>query len=164
MKERDIVTLVNFNEIYKENNLYKGVNGIVLKNITNEKSLVVFFNDRIIGDYALVEVNNSDLKLEKEKIPSEYINEIEKMYQSKQESLLKKKSFNVLKFKECDFVELLVEDEKYTKEGIHKGDRGVVAIDYMVEDSILVDFSVIDENGECFGDCIPIKVEHLKLV
>ena len=70
----------------------------------------------------------------------------------------------LLEFKECDLVELTVEDEKYTKEGIHKGDTGVIAIDYAVNGAILVDFSGIDENGEYYGDCISVKLEDLKLV
>ncbi len=71
--------------------------------------------------------------------------------------------FKKKKFKEYDLVELIVEDERYAKEGIHKGDKGCVMDDNAVQGYILVDFSGIDENGQYYGDCISVKIEDLKL-
>ena len=68
------------------------------------------------------------------------------------------------KIKSYDMVELLVEDEKYTRYGIHKGDRGCVMDDNDVQDYIEVDFSGIDENGNYYGDCISVKINDLKII
>lgn len=57
-----------------------------------------------------------------------------------------------------------MEDEKYSKFGIHKGERGVVAIDSADDGSILVDFTGVDENGNFYGDCVSVKLEDLKFV
>ena len=164
MKENDIVILVNLKDKYKEHNLYKNSNGVILKTLAYNKSLVLFLNDKIVGDYAVVEIDNDDLKIEKIKLPMDFINELHNTNKLNKDNLYKKQNFQLLQFKECDLVELTVEDEKYTKEGIHKGDTGVIAIDYAVNGAILVDFSGIDENGEYYGDCISVKLEDLKLV
>ena len=61
-------------------------------------------------------------------------------------------------------VELIVEDEKYSKHGVHKGMCGCVMQDYAVQNYIEVDFSGIDENGNFYGDCISVKIDDLKVV
>ena len=121
--------------------------------------MVLFLNDKIIGDYAVVEVDNSDVRIEKCKVPIEYINKLKKADKLSESNLTKKQAFNQLDFNECDFVELLVE-----KDGIHKGDTGVVAIDYSIGDSVLVDFSGIDKNGNYYGDCIEVNISDLKKI
>ena len=65
MKENDIVTLVNLKDKYKQHNLYNNSNGVILKTLAYNKSLVLFLNDKIVGDYAVVEIDNNDLKIEK---------------------------------------------------------------------------------------------------
>ena len=70
-----------------------------------------------------------------------------------------KQLFLKRKYKEYDFVELLVEDEIYSKYGIHKGDKGCIMEIYSFGISAEVDFSGIDENGEYYGDCISVKIE-----
>ena len=74
-----------------------------------------------------------------------------------------KNLFKKCKFKEYDLVELTKEDEKYTIDGVHKGDKGCIMKIYSINDAE-VDFSGIDENGNFYGDCIPVKLEDLKLV
>lgn len=164
MKENDIVSLINYKSTYKSNNLYKGVNGIVLKLLGADKSLVLFLNDKIVGDYAVVEVDNKDLKKEYVELPMDFVKELRNSNKLNEDNILKKQIFKNLEFKDCDLVELLVEDEKYAKDGIHKGERGVIAIDYAVEGYILVDFSGIDKNGNYYGDCISVKLEDLKKI
>ena len=61
-------------------------------------------------------------------------------------------------------VELIVEEEKYSQYGIHKGDIGCVMDDIAVEDSVFVDFSGIDGNGEYYGDCISVNIKDLKIL
>ena len=51
---------------------------------------------------------------------------------------------------EYDKVELLVEDEKYSKYGVHKGDTGCV-MEIWGRDDVEVDFSGIDEKGNFMG-------------
>ena len=78
-----------------------------------------------------------------------------------------KKASDILKpisIKEYDLVELIVEDEKYSKFGVHKGDIGCVMDNNAVQNYIEVDFSGIDENGNFYGDCISVKIEDLRVV
>lgn len=64
---------------------------------------------------------------------------------------------------EYDKVELLVEDEKYFKYGVHKGDTGCV-MEIWGRDDVEVDFSGIDEKGNFYGDCITVAIKDLKVV
>ena len=164
MKKYDLVSLKNLKREYKSKHLYENANGIVLENLPAGKVLVLFLNDKIHGDYAVLEIPISDLKKENFKMPQKMIEIIEKSDKLKDEKVLKKNSFEKLKFNECDWVELIVEKEEYAKEGIHKGETGVVAIDYAIDNDILVDFSGIDENGEYYGECISVKIEDLRLI
>lgn len=164
MKENDIVTLKNFNKKYQKYNLYENVNGIVLKKLPYNKTLVLFLNDKIMGDYATIEVDNNDIESIDIKLPMDIIYELKQSDKLNENNLLKKQTFEELKFKEYDFVELLVEKEAYTKYGIHKGDIGVIAIDYASNDTILVDFSSFDESGNYYGDCIQVKLKDLKKI
>ena len=164
MKINDIVALINLKKEYKSKNLYENVNGIVLKVLPYNNFLVLFLNNKIVGDYAVVEVHKADIKKENIDLPMDFIYELKKTNKLSEENLLKKQSFDKFIFNECDFVELLVEDEKYNKYGIHKGDVGVVAIDYAIDKSILVDFSGVDKNGNFSGDCIAVKTDDLKLI
>ncbi len=103
-----------------------------------------------------------DLDLDKEKLPTEF----EKELLSKLETL-KSKAKNVIEpiaLNEYDMVELLVEEERYAKFGIHKGDRGCVTDNNAVQNYIEVDFSGIDKNGNYYGDCISVKIDDLKVI
>ena len=164
MKENDIVTLKKTRVQYENSGLYQNVNGIVLKKLPYNKCLVLFLNDKIAGDWAVVEVDDCDLKKENVDLPMAFIKELRNSNKLNDNDIIKKCKFRSLEFKECDYVELLVEDEKYSKFGIHKGERGVIAIDSAVDNSILVDFSGVDANGNFYGDCIAVKLEDLKLV
>ena len=164
MNTNSIVCLCNLKTQYKQKNLYLNAYGVVLKNLPNNKSLVIFFNDKIIGDYAIVEVNNIDLKIEKEKLPPKMFEELISSDKLSEKNLMKKQSFKKLLFNECDFVELMVEDEKYSKFQIHKGNTGVIATNSAVDNEILVDFSGIDENGQYYGDCISVNIDDIKKI
>ena len=164
MKKNEIVILTKLKKEYSDKNLYQNVKGVVLKSQTYNKSLVFFLNDKIVGDYAVIEVFNSDVEKTDVELPKQIIAELKGSNKLNNDNLLKKQSFKKLEFNECDFVELIVEDEKYTKFGAHKGDTGVVAIDYATENSILVDFSGIDKNGNYYGDCISVDMKDLKLI
>ena len=65
---------------------------------------------------------------------------------------------------EYDMVELLVEKEKYAKYGIHNGARGYVISTTAIHNNIEVDFTQIDENGDCVGECLGVNINDLKVV
>ena len=160
MKVLDLVRLVN-NNPYVDFNLTKDLHGIVVKVIENRCD-VLFFNPKNVGDYAVVNIKKTDLKIEKEKLPIKFQYELLKNLDniiSKSNPTLK-----VMEIKEYDMVELLVEDEKYSKFGIHKGETGCVVNDEAVQNYIEVDFSGVDEQGNYFGDCISVKIEDLKRI
>ena len=160
MKKLDLVKLKN-DKPYKTYNLVKGMHGIVVE-LNFDNADVLFFNPQNVGDYAIVNVKIMDLDLDKEKLPTEF----EKELLSKLETL-KLKAKNVIEpiaINEYDMVELLVEEERYTKFGIHKGDRGCVMDNNAVQNYIEVDFSGIDEDGNYYGDCISVKIDDLKVI
>ena len=160
MKKLDLVKLKN-DKPYKTYNLVKGMHGIVVE-LNFDNADVLFFNPQNVGDYAIVNVKIMDLDLDKEKLPTEF----EKELLSKLETL-KLKAKNVIEpiaKNEYDMVELLVEEERYTKFGIHKGDRGCVMDNNAVQNYIEVDFSGIDKDGNYYGDCISVKIDDLKVI
>lgn len=161
MKKYDIVKLKdnyeNFNNI-EANNI-----GIVLKSNNNNKSTILFLNPKITGDYLVLDVDNSFLEQQKENLPPQIIETIDGLISNNKISL-KKQQFKNMKFEEYDIVRLTVEKEKYTKHGIHKGETGIVAENYMIKNDILVDFSGIDEKGNYYGDCVTVNVDDLELV
>lgn len=160
MKKFDVVRL---KKQYIANNLDKDDYGIVLK-VNIPKSLVLFFNKGIIGDYAVAEINNFDLNICEEKIPSKIKNELtergklEKLINSNRSKLIKQK------FKENDFVRLTKDKEKYNKQGVFCGDIGIVAYDHSVMNEVLVDFTGVDANLEIVGDCISVEMNDLELI
>ena len=160
MKKLDLVNLKN-DRPYKSHNLIKGMHGIVV-DVNFDNADVLFFNPHNVGDYAIVNVKLVYLELDKEKLPKEF----EKELLSKLETL-KLTAKNVIEpiaINEYDMVELLVEEERYAKFGIHKGDRGCVMDNDVVQNYIEVDFSGIDKNGEFYGDCISVKIDDLKVI
>ena len=160
MKKLDLVRLKN-DKPYKSHNLIKGMHGIVV-DVNFDNADVVFFNPHNVGDYAIVNVQITDLDLDNEKFPTEF----EKELLSKLDTI-KSKAQNILSpiaINEYDMVELLVEDERYTKFGIHKGDRGCVMDNNAVQNYIEVDFSYIDKDGNYYGDCISVKIDDLKVI
>ncbi len=159
MKKSDLVKLKNDN--YKSHNLTKDMHGIVI-NANYDNADVLFFNPHNVGDYAIVNIKNTDLEPEKEKLPAE----LEKELLSESDSLKSRvKSVLVpIAINEYDMVELLVEKERYAKFGVHKGDVGCVMDNNAVQNYIEVDFSRIDKNGNYCGDCISVNINDLKVI
>ncbi len=161
MKKYDIVKLKDNYENF--NNLEVNNIGIVLKSNNNNKSTILFLNPKITGDYLVLDVDNSFLEQQKENLPPQIIKTIDGLISNNKISL-KKQQFKNMKFEEYDIVRLTVEKEKYAKHGIHKGETGIVAENYMIKNDILVDFSGIDEKGNYYGDCVTVNVDDLELV
>lgn len=158
MKKYDIVKLINSNP-YKINGLSKDDHGIVISQIQGNLE-VLFFNPKNIGEYIIIAVKSNDVVLENESIPDQIKRELD----AKIEHIRDKAnvSFQIQKIHAYDYVELLVEDKKYSQYGIHKGARGYVMDDNAVDNFIEVDFSEIDEQGNFYGDCISVKINDLK--
>ena len=160
MKKFDLVKLKT-DIPYKSRNLIKDMHGIVV-DVNCEEADVLFFNPHNVGDYAIVKVKIADLNLDKEKLPTEFEREL-----SSELNAVKSKAKNVIEpttINEYDMVELLVEKEKYAKFGIHKGDKGCVMDNNAVQKYIEVDFSGVDKDGNCYGDCISVKIDDLKVI
>lgn len=160
MKKFDLVRIIN-EEPYLKNNLKKDMYGVIINIIENTLE-VLFFNPQNMGDYAIICVRAKDVECQSEKLPIE----IQKELTLNMDKIINKKEdiLKPIKFNEYDLVELLVEDKKYSKFGIHKGEQGCVMSNRAVENYIEVDFSGIDENGEYYGDCISVKIEDLKKI
>lgn len=160
MKKLDLVKLIN-EKPYIKNNLQKDMHGIVISENANTIA-VLFFNPQNMGNYAIVNVCARDLIIDKEKLPD---NIKQELLLNLDKILEKAKSYlEPIIIKEYDMVELLVEENRYSKFGIHKGDRGCVMDNKAVQNYIEVDFSGIDENGNFYGDCISVKIDDLKVI
>ena len=160
MKKLDIVRLIN-EKPYLKYNLKNNMHGIIVETFASSIN-AMFFNPQNIGDYALINIKQQDYVIENEKLPAY----IQKELLSKLDNITKKEknTFKTSNIKEYDMVELLVEDSKYTKYGIHKGDRGCVMDSNAVQNCIEVDFSYIDDSGNFCGDCISVNIDHLKVI
>lgn len=64
--------------------------------------------------------------------------------------------------KEYDFVEVIVEKEKYAREGVHKGMQGTILDSRNIDGHWLVYFADSVTGADTIG--IPIKEEDLKLI
>ena len=64
--------------------------------------------------------------------------------------------------KEMDCVELIVEKEKYAKEGVHKGMQGWICYDKKVNGYWLVNFPQYGEKNDIAE--ISVKEENLKII
>ena len=160
MKNLDLVKLKN-DKPYKEFNLIMDMHGIVVE-LNGDNAGVLFFNPNNVGEYAIINVKIEDLEIDREKIPPEFLKELHLNL-----STIISKAKNKIKpiaIKEYSMVELLVEDEKYSRFGIHKGDTGCVMDNNAVQNYVEVDFSGIDKNGNYHGDCISVKIDDLKLI
>lgn len=160
MKNFDLILLQN-EKPYTNFGLQKGIHGVIL-NINFDILDVLFFNPKNQGDYIIVKINLNDVVIEKEKLSKNLINKLNEEIKNKK--LKSKLKFESLKVKAYDMVELLVENAKYAKYGIHKGDKGCVMDDNAVQNYVEVDFSGIDKNGNIYGDCISVNVDDLKVI
>lgn len=160
MKKYDLVSVKNKNP-YRDYRIKNDMHGVVMDSAGNMLE-VLFFNPKNVGECILVNMDINDVVVEDEKIPENLKNEI-----SEKLSIIKSKAkekFTPIKVKAYDMVELLVEDNKYSQYGIHKGDRGCVVDDNAVSNYVEVDFSGIDKNGNFYGDCISVKIDDLKVI
>lgn len=160
MKKYSIVKVNNLIDLYLHSNIYMGAMGVVCEIVDSNKSRVLFVNEYNQGDYALLEVYNKDLTIINDD-SSFYLNYIKDNIKS---IPTKQKGFKKNMFCIYDEVELLVDNERYSKSGVFKGDVGIIIEDYAVKDSVLVDFGRLDKNNNYYGDCISVKLKDLKIL
>lgn len=160
MKIYDFVELINSLEYLEEKGIFKESKGTIIK-LENNIASVIFFNEKNMGDYAVANVNTKFLKTIGEFPTGELTNLNNFIKNLDQEKHDKLKYPNI---KEYDLVELLIEDEKYSKFGVHKGNKGCVISNYAIQNQVEVDFSWVDKNGNFYGDCIVVDVDDLKVL
>ena len=155
-----IVKLKNLKEEYVKLGLSKDSLGLLL-NEKNSQCLIMFFNNVNQGDYLVLVVNKSDLDITDMVLPSNLCAELEEYIENNADKIASKTNFEELPFKECDQVELIVEKEKYSKYGLQKGDKGIVASNKATKNKILVDFG---KEAEEFDGFVSVDFEDVKKV
>lgn len=158
MKRYDLVKLTNATA-YKNFGLVDGMHGIVV-DICDGYFNVLFFAPENVGKSVIVKIKSADLVKEKERLPAE----TEKELSDRIEEIIRKSGTKIeaVKIKNYSVVRLTAEKDRYAKYGIHKGAVGTVVDTDAVNDYIEVDFSSVDEDGNCFGECICVKTEDLE--
>lgn len=155
-----IVKIKKLKEEYKKIGLDNGSLGLLL-NEKNLQCLIMFFNNVNQGDYLVLVVNKSDLDITDMVLPSNLCAELEEYIENNADKIVNKTNFEELPFKECDYVELIVEKEKYSKYGLRKGDRGIIASNKATKNKILVDFANATEEFDGF---VSVDFEDVKKV
>ena len=121
----------------------------------------MFFNNVNQGDYLMLVMNKADLTITDMILPNNLCVELEEYIENNADKIANKTNFEVIPFKECDYVELIVEKEKYSKYGLHKGDRGIIASNKATKNKILVDFG---NETQDFDGFISVDFEDVKKV
>ena len=155
-----IVKLKNLKEEYKKLTLSKDSLGIIL-NEKNSQCLIMFFNNVNQGDYLVLVMSKADLEITDMVLPNNLCSELVGYIENNADKIASKTNFEELPFKECDYVELIVEKEKYSKYGLRKGDRGIIASNKATKNKILVDFG---KEAEDFDGFVSVDFNDIKKV
>ncbi len=144
-----IVKLKNIKDEYKNLGLNKDSLGLLLSE-KNSQCSIMFFNNVNQGDYLMLVMNKEDLTITDMILPNNLCVELEEYIENNADKIANKTNFEEIPFKEGDYVELIVDKEKYSKYGIHKGDRGIIASNKATKGKILVDFGKETEDFDGF--------------
>ena len=155
-----IVKLKNGKDEYKNLGLNKDSLGLLLSE-KNSQYLIMFLNNVNQGDYLISLVNKEHLEITNMILPENLCAELEEYIENNADKIANKTNFEVIPFNECDYVELIVEKEKYSKYGLQKGDRGIIASNKATKGKILVDF---DKETEDFDGFVSVDFEDIKKV
>ena len=155
-----IVKLKNGKDEYKNLGLNKDSLGLLL-NEKNSQCLIMFFNSFNQGDYLISLVNKEHLEITNMILPENLCVELEEYIENNADKIANKTNFEVIPFNECDYVELIVDKEKYSKYGLRKGDSGVIASNKATKGKILVDFG---KETEDFDGFVSVDFEDVKKV
>ena len=156
----NIVKLKNIKDEYKNLGLNKDSLGLLL-NEKKSQCLIMFFNNVNQGDYLMLVMSETDLIITDMVLPNNLCVELEEYIENNADKIANKTNFEVSPFNECDEVELVVDKEKYSKYGIHKGDRGIIASNKATKNKILVDFG---KETEDFDGFISVGFNDIKKV
>ena len=134
--------------------------GIVLKVFARTVD-VLFFHPKILGEYIIRSLSLQDLLPESESLPQEIekdlFSDLDKVYAKA------KPDFTVIPYKVGDKVQLLVEEERYSRFGIHKGSIGCVVDDAVVAGKVEVDFYEPKE-AAAYDSTLAVKITDLKVL
>ena len=155
-----IVKLKNLKEEYKKIGLDNGSLGLLL-NEKNSQCLIMFFNNVNQGDYLVLMMSKADLEITDMVLPNNLCSKLEGYIENNADRIASKTNFEEIPFKECDYVELIVEKEKYSKYGLRKGDRGIIASSKATKNKILVDFGNTTEHFDGF---VSVDFEDVKKI
>ena len=155
-----IVKLKNLKVEYKKIGLDNGSLGLLL-NEKKSQCLIMFFNNVNQGDYLMLVMSKVDLTLTDMVLPNNLCSELEEYIENNADKIASKTNFEDIPFNECDYVELIVEKEKYSKYGLCKGDRGIIASNKATKNKILVDFG---KEAEDFDGFVSVDFEDVKKV
>ena len=157
MKKGALVRIINEKK-QKALCIDKEERGIVLQTHSGIAD-VLFFNPKVMGEYTIKELSIHDLSVESEVLPKEIeqelFSDIEKVYKKA------KVGFTPVPFKIGDRVQLIVEDDRYSKHGIHKDAIGCVVDDTVIQGKIEVDFYEPEE-AAAYDSAMAVKTEDLK--
>lgn len=162
MKKYDIVKIVRLTDELQKLNLQLDFHGIILS-AGIASCEVMFFSDFNIGQSTICTVSNNLIEKEDAYLPKNIIKELDN-YLKKQSIKNKNLVLTKPKFKESDYVEVVVEKSKYSKHNIHCGSKGFVVLDEMINNEMLIDFTYVDKNGDIYGEELSINIDDLKLV
>ena len=144
-----VVKLKQLNSNCNALGLSVGLLGLLLQT-NGDKALVLFFNENNYGDYLITTLDVADIEATDMVLPTELSNQLVQYVAENAKIFESKTAFDSMPFAECDIVELTVEDSRYSKFGLHKGSRGVVALSRATNGSILVDFGTTTANFDGF--------------
>ena len=139
MKIWDNVILIGEIEDLSKKGIHKGIDGTVVS-VDGEMCTVWFSNPKNYGEYAFAKVDSKFLQLSTpipytEQMLAEMKSFIQNVDMKKHEKL------SECDVEELDVVELIVEDDKYARHGVHKGDRGSVNSTYAIDNHWEIIFS-----------------------
>ena len=139
MKIWDNVILTSEIEDLSKKGIHKGIDGTVVS-VDREICTVWFSNPKNYGEYAFAKVDSKFLQLS---TPIPYTEQMLAEMKSFIQNVDMEKHVRLTEcdVEELDAVELIVEDSKYTRHGVHKGDRGAVISTYAIDNRWEIIFS-----------------------
>ena len=139
-------TLISLTKPVDIQGLSVGDIGIVIEDKTNGLCDVMFFNKNALGDYLVASLKSDEFC----KIPYSLSQDQIAEFEDRIDDIKRKPTFQNSVFKEYDRVMIVVEKDKYSAYGVHKGAVGTIMADYSINDKWYVIFS--DEHGEDYAD------------
>lgn len=160
MKKYESVKLkCEVNDLRKKGIEAGTVGVLILQIASSDQWIVMFFNAKNEGDYAVATVSESDL-IVLGTLPAMVVAEIKEI--ANRSDFFEHTSFSPVRFQEYDMVELTVDRPKYKKEGVTKGMRGCVMSNHAIKGCYQIVFSE-QNTGKDIAD-IMISEQDLILV